>query len=51
MYKYFGIDINNQKINDSEVPSSLKELLEKNPELWNKITDIKFDELLFHHQI
>ena len=50
MYKYFGIDINNQKINDSEVPNSLKELLEKNPELWDKITDIKFEDGTTIHQ-
>jgi hypothetical protein len=50
MYKYFGIDIKNQKIDDEQVPRNLKELLEKNPELWKRITDIKFDDGTTIHQ-
>lgn len=50
MYKYFGIDIKNQKIDDEQVPRNLKELLEKNPELWERITDIKFDDGTKLHQ-
>jgi hypothetical protein len=50
MYQYFGLDLKEQKINDSDVPVGLKELLEKHPELWNKITDIKFEDGTTIHQ-
>lgn len=48
MYKYFGINIKEQKVNN--VPGTLKELLEQHPELWSKITDIKFEDGTTVHQ-
>ena len=49
MYKYFGINIKEQEINYN-VPCSLKEMLEQHPELWSKITDIKFEDGTTVHQ-
>jgi hypothetical protein len=49
MYKYFGLNTKEQTIDDN-VPGSLKELLENNPELWNQITDIKFEDGTTIHQ-
>jgi hypothetical protein len=48
MYRFFGINIKNQEVNN--VPGSLKEMLELHPELWNKITDIKFEDGTTVHQ-
>jgi hypothetical protein len=49
MYKYFGINIKEQEINHN-VPCNLKEMLEQHPELWSKITDIKFEDGTTVHQ-
>jgi hypothetical protein len=49
MYKYFGLNTKEQTIDDN-VPGSLKELLDKYPELCNKIIDIKFEDGTKIHQ-
>ena len=46
MYKYFGLNIDEQTIIYDNIPKSLKELFTKNDDLWNLISDIKLDNNL-----